>query len=175
MPYTPVKNAAACRLRRARWVAAGLCSAKGDGPAVCGQRCRACADQQNAHRRARTIRRREERDASMRVDAERNRDGNKQRYDRRRAAGICTRCGKLAAESERTTCAPCGAAKRTEASSRNLAAPQPRMTHATAKAIPKPSSPLGLPPPQVSRLGWCPQNLALSLVWAMKREEAKRA
>lgn len=112
---------------------------------------------------------------------------NKLRYDRCRFAGICTQCCKTKAAAGKTTCETCLAKRRSRQRERpnQYRKPYPlgrnernRPRHydkAPLTVLPTPSRPLGLPPQQVSRLGWCPQNLALSLVWAMKREEAKRA
>lgn len=147
-----------------RRIALGLCANCGHGPRVTQRFCMSCRDKRRIYDNDRN---------RNRVKSERTKEGErlaqKRRYDRHRAAGTCTRCAKRAALPERRLCADCQdlnrelqKARQKSAKTDLVIAPRPMLTQ-----LPKPSRPLGLPPPQVSRLGWCPPkgSIALGMIW----------
>ena len=90
--------------------AAGLCLKCGKTePAPERTLCEPCADKRNAADRARTARLRTEK--KPRRDPERakryERERSRRQHAERRAAGICTKCGKAPARPGRTLCEPC--------------------------------------------------------------------
>ena len=96
--------------RTAERRAAGLCLKCGKTEPVPERTlCESCLDKRRAADRARTARLRAEGKPSR--DMERTREYERERSRRqhaeRKAAGICTKCGRAPARPERTTCEPC--------------------------------------------------------------------
>ena len=98
------------RKRTAERIAAGLCPLCGDRPPAPGRRaCDPCAARRNKASRAR--------DARLRAEGKPRRDPVKSRayerertrheHERRRALGLCIRCGKAPAAPDRASCEPC--------------------------------------------------------------------
>ena len=107
--------------------AAGLCHRCGKTePAPERTLCEPCAEKRRAADRARSARHRTER--KPRRDPERakryERERSRRQHAERRAAGICTKCGRAPARPERTLCEPCAEQHRA----------RDRTRHATAKA-----------------------------------------
>ena len=107
--------------------AAGLCLKCGKVPPVPERTlCEPCLEKRRAADRARTARLRAE--GKPRRDPGRTREYERERSRRqhaeRRAAGLCTKCGKAKASPERTLCEPCAETRRA----------QDRARHAKAKA-----------------------------------------
>ena len=114
------------RLTAAR-IAAGLCTRCGKTEPLPERRlCAPCNEKRNAASRARDARLRAEgkprRDRQQAKQYERER--RRREHAERKAAGICTKCGKAPARPERTTCEPCAEQHRA----------RDRARHARAKA-----------------------------------------
>ena len=113
--------------RSAERRAAGLCLKCGKTePAPERTLCEPCLEKRRAADRARTARLRAE--GKPRRDMEKAREHERERSRRqhaeRRAAGICTKCGKAQASPDRTLCQPCAEVRRAH----------DRARHAKAKA-----------------------------------------
>ena len=113
--------------RTAARIEAGLCARCGKTEPLPERRlCAPCNDTRNAASRARDARLRAEgkprRDPAQAKRYERER--SRQVHAERKAAGICTKCGKAPARPERTTCEPCAEQHRA----------RDRERHARAKA-----------------------------------------
>ena len=113
--------------RTAARVAAGLCARCGKTEPLPERRlCAPCNERRNAASRARDARLRAEgkprRDPAQAKQYERER--SRRLHAERRAAGICTKCGRAQARPERTTCEPCAEQHRA----------RDRARHARAKA-----------------------------------------
>ncbi|MDE0383227.1 MAG: hypothetical protein OXI22_05030 [Defluviicoccus sp.] len=113
--------------RSAERRAAGLCLKCGKAePAPERTLCEPCLEKRRAADRARTARLRAE--GKPRRDPERTREyereRSRQQHAERRAAGICTKCGKAQASPDRTLCEPCAEVRRAH----------DRARHAKAKA-----------------------------------------
>ena len=107
--------------------AAGLCLKCGKTePAPERTLCEPCREKRRAADRARTARLRAE--GKPRRDPERakryERERSRRQHAERKAAGICTKCGRAPARPERTTCEPCAEKHRA----------RDRARHARAKA-----------------------------------------
>ena len=108
-------------------IAAGLCTRCGKTEPLPERRlCAPCNEKRNAASRARDARLRAEgkprRDRQQAKQYERER--SRLQHAERKAAGICTKCGRAPARPERTTCEPCAEQHRT----------RDRARHARAKA-----------------------------------------
>ena len=113
--------------RSAERRAAGLCLKCGKAePAPERTLCEPCLEKRRAADRARTARLQAE--GKPRRDVEKAREYERERsrhqHAERRAAGICTKCGKAPASPERTLCQPCAEVRRAH----------DRVRHAKAKA-----------------------------------------
>ena len=113
--------------RTAARIEAGLCTRCGGTEPLPERRlCAPCNDKRNAASRARDARLRAEgkprRDPAQAKRYERER--SRQVHAERKAAGICTKCGRAQARPERTTCEPCAEQHRA----------RDRERHARAKA-----------------------------------------
>lgn len=112
----------------------------------------------------------------------------KRLYAQRRAEGICARCGKFDAVPGKAQCVDCTAYQheyertRVRPTGERRRVPPERIVswRPLLTELPAPSRPLSVERETgIKRdyltIGVAPQNLALQLIWAMKREEAQRA
>ncbi len=126
--------------RNAARRAAGLCLKCGKTePAPERTLCEPCAEKRRAADRARSARLRAERKPKRKPAQAKQyeRERSRRLHFERKAAGICTRCGKAPARPERTTCEPCAEQHRA----------RDRARHARAKAE-------GIPPTVLCESVW---------------------